>query len=321
MEPAENVSDDGFFTVSIDSLLFLEKAPCDLFRRNRGGEYVLLTARHNSLGRQIMDRLQVYGTEELFVRNEESMFFSRVVCARLDELVNDPNTTSAVKAKAIQAACRDTMRRAFEDPRGPFIKQACDVIVPTVDLIVRDDQATKFLVRLTAFDHATYIHSTNVGIFAVALARLFFGLDRSHDMHKLGTGFFLHDLGKCRIPLEILNKPGPLTPEERLVINGHVEEGYSLLGENGIITDEARTITLEHHEKDDGRGYPRGKVGSDIHPYARICRIADIYEALTAERPYHRKRSTFEALKIMKDQEVTDVDQDLFAHFIRLFTA
>jgi HD-GYP domain-containing protein (c-di-GMP phosphodiesterase class II) len=321
MELAEDVSDEGFFSVSVDSLHFLEKAPCDLFRRNRSGEYVLLAARHNALGRQIIDRLQVYGTEELFARSVDSAFYGQVVRASLDDLVNNPSVLPAVKARAVQASCRDAMRRAFDDPRGPFIKQACDIVVPTVDLIVNDDQAAKYLVRLTAFDHATYIHSTNVGIFGVALARLFFGVDRSHDMHNLGIGFFLHDLGKCRIPLEIINKPGPLTPEERRVINCHVEEGYRILGENGLITDEARTITLEHHEKDDGKGYPRGKKGSDIHPYARICRIADIYEALTAERPYHQKRSTFEALKIMKDHEVADVDQRLFAYFVSLFKA
>lgn len=319
METAENISGDELFTVSIDALHFIEKAPCDLFRCNRSGEYVLFVAQHGVFGRPAIDRLQFYGTEQLYVRVEDSAIYSQMLRLRLDDLVHNPNIEAAVKAKAVQAACRDVMRRAFEDPRGPFIKQACDVIAPTVDLIVNNEEATKYLVRLTAFDHATYIHSTNVGIFGVALARLFFGLDRSHDMHNLGTGFFLHDLGKCRIPIEILNKPGPLTQAERLVVNCHVEEGYKILGENGIITDEARTITLQHHEKDNGAGYPRGKLGSDIHPYARICRIADIYEALTAERPYHQRRTTFEALKIMKEQEVADVDQGIFAHFVRLF--
>jgi HD-GYP domain-containing protein (c-di-GMP phosphodiesterase class II) len=319
MEYAEKVSEGDFFSVTLDSLDFFEKAPCDLYRQNIGGEYILWAARGSLLGRGAIQRLQSFGTRHLFAPLEDSAFFSGVLRARLDEIVNNPNVEASVKARAVQATCRDTLRRAFDDPRGPFIKQACDIIVPTVDLIVNNDEATKYLIQLTAFDQATYIHSTNVGIFGVALARLFFGTDRTHDMHNLGTGFFLHDLGKCRIPIEILNKPGPLTPEERRVVNCHVEEGFSILEENGVITDESRTITLQHHEKDNGKGYPRGKAGSDIHPYARICRIADIYEALTAERPYHRKRSTFEALKIMKEHEVADVDQGLFAHFIRLF--
>jgi HD-GYP domain-containing protein (c-di-GMP phosphodiesterase class II) len=319
MDLAENISGEELFSVSTDSLHFIQKAPCDLFRCNRSGEYVLFVAQHGILGRPAIDRLQFYGTEHLYVRVEDAAFYSQMLRSRLDDLVHNPNVEASVKAKAVQAACRDVMRRAFDDPRGPFIKQACDVIVPTVDLIVNNEEATKYLVRLTAFDHATYVHSTNVGIFGVALARLLFGQDRSHDMHNLGTGFFLHDLGKCRIPIEIINKPGQLTPEERQLVNGHVEEGFNILSENGIITDEARTITLQHHERDNGTGYPHGKMGSDIHPYARICRIADIYEALTAERPYHQRRTTFEALKIMKEQEVADDDQGIFAHFIRLF--
>lgn len=319
MDLAETVDSGDYFSISIESLDLIEKAPCDLFRQNQNGEYVLFAARHSKLDRDRIDRLVSFGTVHLYVPTEDSPHFSHMLRARLTQLVNDPNVEAAVKARAVQMACRDVMRRAFQDPRGLFIRQAGDIIVPTVDLIVNNDEAARCLVRLTSFDQATYIHSTNVGIFSLALARLFFGRDRSHDMHNLGTGFFLHDLGKCRIPIEIINKPGPLTTAERQVINGHVEEGYRILGESGVLTEEARTITLEHHEKDNGQGYPHGKKGADIHPYARICRLADIYEALTAERPYHCRRTTFEALKLMKDQEVADVDQGLFSLFVNLF--
>ncbi|MDY0261731.1 HD domain-containing phosphohydrolase [Syntrophotalea acetylenica] len=318
-EGVEIAAEESFFSVNVDILDCVDKAPCDLYRRNASGQYVLLASRSSTLDRDATKRLQFFGIGQLFVHGQDSGCFSRILRTRLDEIVKNPHIEASVKARVVQASCRDAMRRAFDDPRGPFIRQACDMIVPTVDLIVQSDQATRYLIQLTSFDHATYVHSTNVGIFAVALARLFFGLDRAHDMHNLGMGFFLHDLGKCRIPIEILNKPGPLTEQERQVVNCHVEEGFRILEENGIITDEARTITLEHHEKDNGKGYPRGKMGADIHPYARICRIADIYEALTAERPYHRRRSTFDALRIMKEQEVADVDKALFAHFLQLF--
>lgn len=201
MDLAENVRTEEFFAVSLDFLDFIEKAPCDLFRRNRSGEYVLLAAQHSVLSRQAAMSLELYGTDQIYARTDDSVYYSRMLRARLDDLVANPNIESSVKARAVQATCRDAMRRAFEDPRGPFIRQACDIIVPTVDLIVSDDQATKHLVRLTAFDQATYIHSTNVGIFSVALARLFFGLDRSHDMHNLGTGFFCMTLASAAFPL------------------------------------------------------------------------------------------------------------------------
>ncbi len=74
----------------------------------------------------------------------------------------------------------------------------------------------------------------------------------------------------------------------------------SLLQERGFATEEAEIIILQHHERDDGTGYPYGLSCSDIHPYARICRLADVYDALTCDRAYHRKRTTFEALKLMQ---------------------
>jgi HD-GYP domain-containing protein (c-di-GMP phosphodiesterase class II) len=87
----------------------------------------------------------------------------------------------------------------------------------------------------------------------------------------------------------------------------------------GLMTDEARTIILQHHERDDGMGYPNQRRAEEIHPYARICRLADIYEALTSERPYHNSRSSLEALKFMKEHVVRGADEQLFAGFIKLF--
>jgi HD-GYP domain-containing protein (c-di-GMP phosphodiesterase class II) len=99
----------------------------------------------------------------------------------------------------------------------------------------------------------------------------------------------------------------------------HPQLGYELLEQTGHMTDEARIIILEHHEKDDGTGYPNGLEARDIHPYARICRLADVYEALTSDRPYHTRQSTFDALKLMKNHVLADIDQQLFTHFVKLF--
>jgi HD-GYP domain-containing protein (c-di-GMP phosphodiesterase class II) len=92
-----------------------------------------------------------------------------------------------------------------------------------------------------------------------------------------------------------------------------------MLKESAAVPEEAATIVLQHHERDDGTGYPYGLNGEDIHPYARICRLADVYEALTSERPYHKRHSTFQALKIMRDRVMADADQEMLRHFIGLF--
>ncbi len=310
---------DRYYPIGI-ACLFPEKfAPCDLFRKLEDGLLVLFAGKGIPFTQESRERLLAHRVSHLYVREEEAHLYFAYLRENLLSIVKDPATRPEKKAAAVHASCKETLRWVFTDPRASFIQQAQQALSPTVDLIVADDQATRGLIRLTAYDHYTYVHSTNVGIFSIALAKIFFGADSSHDMHKLGAGFFLHDLGKCRTPIEIINKPGPLSAEERQIINRHPEDGCRVLEESGMMTAEAHVIILQHHEHDDGGGYPAGLRGGDIHPYARICRLADVYDALTSDRPYQAKRSTFEALKLMKDKILADMDQKLMDHFIRLF--
>lgn len=320
-EAAVKVPQQGaYYPIGMDCLYSDLQAPCDLYRRIEGGLFVLFAGKGVPFDLDIKWRMRDVGITELYILEEDVSCFFNYIRDAVSRIVNDPCTPSSKKAEAVHISCRETMKRAFSDPRAAFIQQAHEVIDPTVDLIVKDDNATRCLIKLTAYDHLTYVHSTNVGIFGMALARLIYGHNPNHDMKRLGAGFFLHDLGKCKIPLEILNKPGALTDEERGIVNLHPQDGYTMLQESGFLTNEAEILTLQHHERDDGKGYPFGLQRADIHPYARICRIADIYEALTAERPYHQRRSTFEALKFMQEKILTDVDQELMVKFISLFS-
>ena len=108
-------------------------------------------------------------------------------------------------------------------------------------------------------------------------------------MNELGTGFFLHDLGKVNINQDILNKPGRLTDEEMNEVKRHPAQGFKILNETKHLTEESKLIVLQHHERQDGKGYPKGLKGEAIHIYGRICSIADVYDALTSDRPYRKK--------------------------------
>jgi len=294
-------------------------APCDLFLRVGRRRYTLFAAKGLGFSPVHRQNLAETGVQELYIQEEDAPVFYRYLKEALSQVVRNPNCPSETKAGFVHAACRDIMTKVYSDPRAAFIDQAMEVIWPSVDLVVRDDRATRCLVQLTAHDVNTYTHCTNVGIFSIALARIFLGSSSEHDLHKLAAGFFLHDLGKCKIPLEIINKPGRLDETEWQIVQQHPQHGYDLLTESGHMTDEARIIILEHHEKDDGTGYPNRMSSRDIHPYARICRLADVYEALTSDRAYHTRHSTYQALKLMKEKVLADMDQDLFEHFIKLF--
>lgn len=294
-------------------------APCDLYLHVGKNRYTLFAKKGIPFSQHHRQNLRYTGVQELYIRDEDAPVFYHYLKEALSQVVRNPNCPSETKAKFVHAACRDIMTKVYSDPRATFIEQSMEVIWPSVDLVVRDDRATRHLVQMTAHDVNTYTHCTNVGIFGIALARIFFGTSSEHDLRKMAAGFFLHDLGKCKIPLEILNKPGSLDPAEWQTVQQHPRDGYEILTETGHMTDEARIIILEHHEKDDGSGYPQRMSSRDIHPYARICRLADVYEALTSDRPYHTRQTTYNALKLMKEKILADMDQDLFEHFVKLF--
>ncbi|MCX7634924.1 MAG: HD-GYP domain-containing protein [Syntrophales bacterium] len=236
----------------------------------------------------------------------------------LDCIKND-QLPAEKKAQLVVSHANIMMKNLLEEPTAPRIKEVKEAIGEIVKLILTDEHTTYYLVNLTDHDFSTYTHSVNVGVLGVALAKRLFQGVKEHDLEALGVGFFLHDLGKTKVALEIINKPGRLTDEEMRQMRRHPGEGYRILVETRQITEESRLIVLQHHERMDGTGYPKGLRGDEIHIYGRLCAIADVYDALTSERPYKRKLTPFEALKIMRDEMLNHFQKELFERFVLLF--
>lgn len=188
-----------------------------------------------------------------------------------------------------------------------------------VDLILADDATSHHLLQLTSHDYNTYIHSVNVGIYGVSLAKVILARENKHDMHALGAGFFLHDIGKVYIDEAIITKPGKLTEEEMNLMRKHPSMGFKLLNDTKQIDEESRLIVLQHHERHNGTGYPRKMRGEEIHIYGRICSVADVFDALVSERPYKKMLKPFEALTIMRDEMLDHFQREVFEKFVLLF--
>lgn len=176
----------------------------------------------------------------------------------------------------------------------PDIDGAQEVVDNLVNNMGRYRDVLISLSKLKAFDDYTFTHSVNVAIFSITLGE---GLHYpAQELKALGLGAIFHDIGKTRIPKEILNRPGPLTPDEVPVIQKHPQEGMELLKETpGVNTDILR-VPLEHHERISGSGYPRGLKGSKISEFGMIASIADVYDAMTSDRVYHSKMPPHTAL-------------------------
>ena len=312
---------ERWLSVGVDLVRGKGAAPCDLFRKvpQFDDRYVLLCRQDHPFTVEIQRSPEDFGLRCLYIRQRDTELYVNYLTQRAQEAVNNPSLKVENKAVAVYHACHEVLQKVFEDPRASFVNKAVASIIPTMNLIVSEDKATRCLFQLTKFDEGTSTHCTNVGIFGLGLARAIYGEAALKSMVTFGAGLFLHDMGKLKVPLHIIQKQGPLSQVERKIINRHPEDGYAMLEEAGIMTDEIKILTLQHHERDDGSGYPFHLKAKDIHPYARLLRLVDVYEAITSKRPYHEPRSSFEALRLMQETLLTDMDQELFEAFIKLF--
>lgn len=171
------------------------------------------------------------------------------------------------------------------------------------------------MLDLSSFDSYTYSHSLNVAVLSVVLGiAMNFPIG---DLVSLGTGALLHDIGKVFIKKEIIQKHGPLTPEEFEQVQTHSRVGYDyILSEYRLPPRNCRPI-LEHHERFDGSGYPMKKRGTEISLYGRVTAVADVYDALISERPYRKALPPNEGVEYVMASAGTLFDPQAVSAFTR----
>jgi HD-GYP domain-containing protein (c-di-GMP phosphodiesterase class II) len=171
------------------------------------------------------------------------------------------------------------------------------------------------LVDIKSMDNYTYQHSVNVAVLSLVLG-IQLQLNK-RELYKLCTGALLHDIGKVFIPENILNKEEKLTLEEFEIIKSHSLKGYDYLKGNLDISPLSRVIVLQHHEKVDGTGYPDAKKDDEINKFARIVAIADVYDALTSDRPYRRAMCPNEAVEYILGSGQKHFDYNMTKAFLK----
>ena len=237
----------------------------------------------------------------------------------LRQEIDDEQLEPMKKAEVVYRNSIDMMSNLQEHPTIPNIVKSKMIISVVVNHLLAEGEASRTLMEVMATDYNTYTHSVNVGLLSVLLAKEIFTGKRgvgTGSMQDLGTGCFLHDLGKCKLPGSLFDKKGKLTVEEMRQTRLHPGYGYELLHQAKQFSSEVKSVVLQHHERADGTGYPLGLKGDQIHYFAHLCSIVDVYDALTSQSPYKESLSTFEALKIMKEEMVTHHNRDLFGALV-----
>jgi putative nucleotidyltransferase with HDIG domain len=190
------------------------------------------------------------------------------------------------------------------------------VIKDCVESMLRNPTAMLWLARIKNSDDYTAEHSLRVSILSIALAREL-GLP-TYELEQIGICGMLHDVGKIKVPNEILNKPGILTDEERCIMQSHATEGRKLLMSNQQVAPSAVDVAYSHHERVDGKGYPRGLDASKIPYYAKIIAVADSYDAINSDRVYSKGKSSLATLCILLEAVNSHFDEEIVVNFTRM---
>jgi putative nucleotidyltransferase with HDIG domain len=253
--------------------------------------------------------------KSLFIKKEEQQTFYDYLENNFQHIVTDTSIPPDERTKIVHSTATNLIKDVFDDPRSGSVERTKTFANNMVDYVIKDTKAAQSLLKIAVHEYYTYTHSVSVA----AVGTLFgqnLGLGVT-DLKGLCTGILLHDVGKTKISTDILNKKGKLTKEEFDIIKKHPEYGAEVLDEAGTKFKEERIVTLQHHENDDGSGYPYGLKKDEIHPCGKISRIIDVYDALTTNRSYRKASRPFAALVEMRDTMHHCFDSGLFKEFIQ----
>jgi putative nucleotidyltransferase with HDIG domain len=223
------------------------------------------------------------------------------------------------RARHVQREANHVMQAVLADVRiGKQIRlERVEAVVGNVTgSIFRNRDALVSLTRIKEKDNYTFQHSVSVCVLLISFCREL-GYDRV-TTRDAGVGGLLHDVGKMRVPSEILNKPGALSAEEFEIMKGHTTLAPDILRQTPGIPEMAIDIAHQHHERYDGSGYPQGLRGEAISVFSQLAAIVDVYDAMTSVRVYRSAMDPGEVLKKIYELRSFHFNEQLALGFIRM---
>ncbi|MBT2705070.1 HD-GYP domain-containing protein [Bacillus sp. ISL-35] len=236
--------------------------------------------------------------------------------------VQDPTSQKAVNTKIDDIsrkldAASIQMEEIFDVVAKTGVVPVSEIkneIMPAIRQAAEIPHIYHLFYELKSKDEYTYRHTVCVGIISTLLGK-WLNLNQS-DLNDLSLGATLHDIGKARIPAEILNKPGRLTQEEYAEMKRHTVYGYRLLKDIPELNDRVALIALQHHEREDGGGYPFSLRSDKIDEFAKIVAIADVYHAMSSSRVYHQAEPFHIVISQMQNDVFGKFDPKIMVVFL-----
>ena len=272
---------------------------CDIYiRQDSEGALTLYRKKSHALSSSDLDRLAKRGIRELYVSHADQEAHRH---SRVPEICRDTTLPPAERYNLLREISRASFEAVYHSGEVGQVVEFVEELGPQLTDVLSDkDLLVTELFSLMDHDDDTYSHCVNVSTYTILLAG-YLGIDDREHLCAIAIGGLLHDLGKRHIELDVLNKPGKLLEAERKHVEQHPTLGFQDLLRRGDLTWEQLMMVYQHHERYDGRGYPVGIPGSEIHDLARVTTVADVFHALTSVRPYRKPMSTHEACSFLAD--------------------
>jgi HD-GYP domain-containing protein (c-di-GMP phosphodiesterase class II) len=238
-----------------------------------------------------------------------SAFASKISLIDLEEKYDD--------AKDVHTKTKQIVTRLFDNVAvggDVNVAQVKESVSSSVGSILRNPDASIWLTRLSEKDNAIVQSSLNVSALSIIAGR---AMDMTkRELESLGVCALMHNIGKTKLPNELIQKAEPLSKAERVVLQTHTQIGYDILSASKTLDPKAAKVALLHHERVDGAGYPQALKGDKIPLFAKIVAIADAYNEMTTESPGYTPKSSSEALDSLYAERGKQFDSELVLKFI-----
>lgn len=253
---------------------------------------------------------------KIYVAKNGNVQYLRYMESNLEQIVHDEMTAVHERIRVVYDVAINLLA---DVTRGSNIfvniERARDWVTVVLDFILRDREVYSHLRNVMINDGNVFNHSVNITVIGL-LFGYYLGIS-ANDLLVLGTGLLLHDIGKIRMdPYIIKNDFEKLTKEERELLRKHADLGFIFLSNSGNLTREACLIAKQHHEQYNGKGYPEGLRGEEIHYYSRIARILDEFETSISKTTENSVNPAFQVLQVMVKEMDGSFDKDILKKFI-----
>ncbi len=279
--------------------------------------FVLYRGAHIPFSMKDKERLEQSKNKALYIFCRTEQDLRRFYEQNLSNIIDNEKVPTKKKADVLYQCAKGITQEVFQNPSNKeSIGRSKIVVDNTIRLLAQGSDAFLQMIQLSGHDYYTYTHCVNVMAFSIGLLSNL-GIKDPNVLKEVGIGALLHDIGKAKVPLEVLNKPGPLTTDEWDVMRLHPTYGLDILDATPT-PERSKNIVVQHHEKISGIGYPLGLKGESVPLISQVVSLCDAYDAMTTTRVYKKAMTPFQAFKIITQEMNGHFDQKLVLEFIAM---